>query len=313
MASGDILLLEIVRRSVGGSMKDDEATDDVITRNNAGKNAGRFNKLIFAKALRPIRQCLAQTRSVAESLTFPGLGGMRCVSAKAKDRVRQELDAKIEEFKRLVADFTARYEEHLEAERSFLGHLFRQSDYPVRSELGEKFRLSYTILPFPSIDSEFLKSLNESERAEFEAAYNQRVAAIESRSNDLIRSRILAMVDRMAETLADPKRIFRDSLVENLQGYLAEVGDLALCDDPTVRELKRICEEKLLTAAQTLRDNPDTRLMTSRSAAEIAGRFGAFKRSFAIEEPPAATAEPTTPFVQRDESATSTYQNAVNM
>jgi hypothetical protein len=80
----------------------------------------------------------------------------------------------------------------------------------------------------------------------------------------------------MSEKLADPKAVFRDTMVENTRELCALLPRLNFADDPNLEDLRQQVEGSLLLHPDALRNNPVVRQDKAREAKDIMDKMSAF-------------------------------------
>jgi hypothetical protein len=88
--------------------------------------------------------------------------------------------------------------------------------------------------------------------------------------------RLYERVKHMAEKLADPKAIFRDTMVENTKELCALLPRLNFMDDPDLESLRQQVESSLLKHPEALRNDPDLRRDTAAEAKQIMDKMSVF-------------------------------------
>jgi len=84
-------------------------------------------------------------------------------------------------------------------------------------------------------------------------------------------------VQHMAEQLADPAAVFRDTLVENTREICAVMSRLNFTDDPNLEAMRLEVEQSLTKHhPDALRNDPDLRRNKAAEANDIMKRMGAF-------------------------------------
>ena len=82
----------------------------------------------------------------------------------------------------------------------------------------------------------------------------------------------------MAEKLADPKAIFRDTLVDNTKELCALLPRLNFMDDPNLEALRLQVEGALIKHPEALRNDPDLRRDTAVEAKQIMDKMSVFMK-----------------------------------
>jgi hypothetical protein len=76
--------------------------------------------------------------------------------------------------------------------------------------------------------------------------------------------------------LADPKAIFRDSLVDNIKEQCALLSRLNFMDDPNLEAMRQHVEGSLIKHPDALRNDPDLRRDTAAEAKAIMDKMSVF-------------------------------------
>lgn len=182
---------------------------------------------------------------------------------------------------------TSLCEQYLDAARSFvLGHyerlkedarrkrngLFREHEYPQQAALLRRFRANVRFMPVPS-SGHVIVDLAESEIARVKSSAEQLVEEAVKQAQAELWQRIYEPLRHMAETLADPHRTFRDSLVGNLREILALAPKLSLVHDPMLTEILSSAQTLAATSPDTLRMDLHKRATTAEKAAQLAAKM----------------------------------------
>jgi hypothetical protein len=182
------------------------------------------------------------------------------------------------EWESLVQEFLDNYDQmKLDAQR-ILGSLYNHSDYPNRSELRVKFNMDMAVFPVPS--SDFRVAIGSEELSRIQQDVERRVKDAEQAALKDVWQRLYDRVKHMAEKLADPKAIFRDSMLENTREICALLPRLNFSDDPNLEAMRQQVEASLLKHPEALRNDPDLRQDTAAEAKKIMDAMGAFMGTF---------------------------------
>lgn len=89
--------------------------------------------------------------------------------------------------------------------------------------------------------------------------------------------RLYKHVQHIADKLADPKGIFRDSMLDNAVETCDLLTRLNIADDPNLEAMRREVESKLVSHhPDSLRNDPDLRQDTAAEARKIMDLMGSF-------------------------------------
>jgi len=257
---------------------DKKATQEVATTFNTSKDAGRYNK-----SLLPMNDYLdrvhKKTTFIREKFyknTLPwGMEGTMMLPTTNYLAFMNEFRKEKNEWLTLVNDFKSNYLQLKDDAKRVLGQLYADADYPTESEVGNKFKIDMAVFPVPSTD--FRCQIASDELSRIQQDVEARVADAQATAMKEVWTRLYDRVKHMAEKLADPKSIFRDTLVENLQEQCAMLTRLNFMDDPNLEALRQQVEGTLASHhPDALRNDPDLRRDTAAEAKAIMDKMSIF-------------------------------------
>lgn len=154
-----------------------------------------------------------------------------------------------------------------EAQRN-LGSAFVITDYPTPDELEQLFALDFEFSPIPEgVDFKGLPA-QQAQRLS-DALEKSKRACMENAMRD-VWSRMHDVVFKMAERLSDPKKLFHDTLVTNVQETADLLQHLNAVNDPHIEEIRQRIERDLCRHdARQLRENLTKRGVVARLAKDI--------------------------------------------
>jgi hypothetical protein len=260
---------------------DKGASKEVTTAHGAASAAGRFNKSLLPMndKLDNIHKKTTLIRAKYYDNTLPwGIDGTMMLPTANYLNFMSEFRKERGEWNALVQEFLDNYDQmKLDAQR-ILGSLYNHSDYPNRSELRIKFNMDMAVFPVPS--SDFRVSIGSEELSRIQQDVERRVKDAEQAALKDVWNRLYDRVKHMAEKLADPKAIFRDSMLENTREICALLPRLNFTDDPNLEAMRQQVEASLLKHPEALRNDPDLRHDTAVEARKIMDAMGAFMGTF---------------------------------
>lgn len=256
---------------------DKKATQDVATSYGTTTSAGRFNK-----ALLPMNDLLdrvhkktthIRTKFYANTLPWGMEGTMMLPTSNYLNFVTEFRKEKAE-WQYLVDDFVNNYDQlKLDAQRVLSG-LYNEADYPSSHDIADKFKMDMAVFPVPSTD--FRVSIGTEELTRIQEDVERRVAEAQTKAMREVWDRLYERVKHMAEKLADPKAIFRDTLVDNLKEQCDMLTRLNFTDDPNLEALRSEVESNLLKHPDALRNDPDLRRDQAAEAKAIMDKMSVF-------------------------------------
>jgi hypothetical protein len=152
--------------------------------------------------------------------------------------------------------------------------LYVEADYPSARDIEQKFSIDMAIFPVPA--SDFRVTIASDELTRIQQDVERRVAQAQQTAVRDVWNRLFEKVKHMAEKLADPKAIFRDSMVENARETCALLTRLNFTDDPNLEAMRQEVEVTLLKHPEALRNDPDLRSDTASKAKEIMDKMSVF-------------------------------------
>jgi len=280
-----VLLVQLSISQWTARKLDKRVTADVAQREDAKRDAGRYNKSLVARgALAAIAAIAAEARVDHASYTLPWLqDGTRIMPVDAFKTYSAKMQKHREAFEREVADFLASYPDYIEQAREDLGGLFNAADYPSKWEVAKRFAWRVNTLPMPSaadfrvdLDKDTVAALQADMQADIKAAMGDAVKDVADRLHKVARAMAdkLAAYDPAAGKQGNP---FRDSLVENVRELVAVLPMLNVTGDAQIAKAIEDARAKLVRHdAQALREDAALRAETAQSAADIADAMASF-------------------------------------
>lgn len=256
---------------------DKKVTQDVASSHGVTTAAGRYNKVLLPMndLLDRVhkKSTLIRTKFYENTLPWGIEGTMMLPSANYLSFVTEFRKEK-GEWQYLVNDFERNYMQvRLDAQR-LLGSMYNDADYPSADEIANKFKMDMAIFPVPATD--FRVSIASDELARIQQDVEARVKDAQQQAMKEVWTRLYDRVKSMAEKLADPKAIFRDTLVDNLREQCDMLTRLNFTDDPNLEALRSEVEANLLKHPDALRNDPDLRRDKAAEAKAIMDKMSSF-------------------------------------
>jgi hypothetical protein len=193
------------------------------------------------------------------SLPYPE-PGIRLIRQGDLDEINLHMGEFKDELAEAVRDLDGRFDELKSAARQRLGDLFNEADYPA-SLLG-LFDMAWD---FPSVEPpDYLQRLNPQ-------VYQQECQRVQTRFDEAVRlaetaftEELAKLVDHLAERITGEDdgrpKVFRDSAVENLQGFFERFRSLNIQSNAELDDLVDRAQRVVAgVEPQQLRDSGDLR------------------------------------------------------
>lgn len=268
---GKAMLINLNIRQWSARRADKRAANEVASNHGAKTNKATFYKpLVEGGELEAIKVSAGQARTEHYRRTLPWSdNGPRILSNVGYLDYMQAISQLKGQFQKAVGEFVQSYPLLRQEAKRNLGTLFNEVDYPDVSQIAEKFSFDVSVLPLPKGD-DFRCDLGTEEidriRQEIEA--NTRGALHESMLEAY--NRVALAVEAYIDRLADPKTVFRDSLVQNARDLAAILPSLNIAGDPQLAAIaERLRTRLCVYEPDDLRKDPDARRQAYNEAMEM--------------------------------------------
>lgn len=256
---------------------DKKVTNEVATAHGTTTAAGRYNKSLLPMNdyLDRVHKKTTHIRTKFYENTLPwGIEGTMMLPTSNYLQFMTDFRKEKGEWQYLVDQFVGNYDQlRLDAKR-LLGSLYDDADYPDETDVSRKFKMDMAIFPVPNTD--FRVAIASDELTRIQQDVEKRIADAQTTAMKEVWDRLYDRVKHMAEKLADPKAIFRDTMVENTKELCALLPRLNFMDDPNLEQLRQQVEASLLKHPEALRNDPDLRRDTAAEAKAIMDKMSVF-------------------------------------
>lgn len=177
--------------------------------------------------------------------------------------------------------FLTQYPRLIDAARGKLGPLFDADLYPSADSLAERFTFTLKTSPVPSyaIRETLAAQLGDDLVRDLREEAAQRERAVANAAMRQVYERIKERIVTMRDTLADPTKIFRDSLIGNVADLLDDLPAFNYADDPALDALAGEVRS-LLVPPDALRTMPGVRATAVETAKTITSKIDAMLEAF---------------------------------
>ena len=208
----------------------------------------------------------------------------------------EKVNTRLEEFAstraQRVSMFVAVYESAKAKAEERLGSLFNEKDYPPVELVSSYFDLSWNYLTFgvPDALGKISKTLFEQEQQKANAQWQEAQGMVQ----DLLRVRMQELVKHLTDRLtpgADGKpKIFKSSLISNIDEFLTEFDSLNVSDDGQLAEVVAKAKDLMNGVdAEMLRKSKDLQTSLQNGFAQIENQLAGMitekpKRAISFED-----------------------------
>jgi hypothetical protein len=228
---------------------DKSVSKEIDVNKSTTTKAGNYNKNLLAGAtqLADITKLAGEIRDWHTKQTLPWAdAGTRLLPMENFFDYKTQLSAYESEFQQRVSKFIVEYPNIITVMAYRLGQLFNKDEYPEANKIANKFNMRYTIMPVPETSDfrvDIASAIKEQLEAEYEEAYNARVAVAMQDAW----TRLHNTLEHMAERLSgDEKKIFRDSMIDNALELTSLLSKLNVTNDPKLEQAREKLEQALV-------------------------------------------------------------------
>lgn len=264
----------LVELSIGtwtGRKLDKRASQDVTTSNNAAKGVANVSKKLLGDCaeLDAAQKFVANARNVHYACTMPWSdSGLRLLPTKRYFKYHNEMTALQTEFDRLVNIFLDAYDWEIQHAQLKLGDLFNADEYPTRDNLTHRFRFSMNYMPLPDA-GDWRVDMEQEAKDAIASQYKEFYTKQFEKSMRDVWDRAYEGITKMSERLdyGDnvTKKVFRDSLVDNMREIVELLDTCNVTGDPVMAEAQRKLDQALRgVTPDALREDAYLRAATKR-------------------------------------------------
>lgn len=196
--------------------------------------------------------------------------GFQLASVQAVPEIEEELNAfATVRLPVLVQEFANVYPAKVDEARAALGDQFKASDYPTVAELPGLFSLEWYWIAFTTPEAlppELRQQEEDKLKQKFADAGDQIIEALRASFLELIAH----ATDKLTVGEGEKPKVFRDSLIGNIQDFIGTFNSRNLMNDAELAALVEKAKGVLVGAEpEKLRKNQDTRAAIAAKFAEI--------------------------------------------
>lgn len=266
------MLVELNISTWTGRKLDKRASTEVTASNNAASGVANVNKKLLGDCdeLTAITKFVGTSRNMHYAMTMPwSNSGLRLLPTAQFFKYQEQMTAIEQEFNRLVENFLRVYDWEISEAQAKLGALFNADDYPSSDKLRSKFAfyMSYSAVPE---SGDFRVDLPQEAVAQIKSDYdNFYTNQLERAMND-VWQRTFTALSKMSERLDyaehEKKKIFRDSLVDNVLDMVEMLRVCNVTNDTQMSAMADKLEDSLRgITPEALREDSYLRTETKRA------------------------------------------------
>jgi hypothetical protein len=269
----------LVELSIGnwkGTKLDKRASEVVVSQNNAAKGVANVHKKLLGDCaeLDAVNKFVANARNVHYAITAPWSdSGLRILPTARYFKYHEQMTELQDEFSRLVEVFLQAYDWEISQSQVKLGDLFNPDEYPTADKLRSRFRFNINYIPLPStndwrvdMEQDALNTLKDHYEQFYSNQLQVALKEVWSRTHKALSS----MSERLDYGDDTTKKVFRDSLVENVLEVVDLLSDFNITGDAQMTAMKDKLEDAMRgVTPDALREDAYLRSETKRQVDEV--------------------------------------------
>jgi hypothetical protein len=274
--SGSAMLVELNIRNWAGRKLDKSASQKVTIDNRASTGVANVHKKLLGDCaeLSAVIKFAGNARNAHYAMTMPWSDtGMRLLPTSRYFKYNEQMLVLKAEYFTLVEAFLASYNWEITQAQVKLGDLFNPNEYPSVASLQSKFGFGYTYIPISEakdwrIDIE--ADAKEELARHYESYYHNQLQAAMADVNRRARDVAERMSERLDYSDKETKKVFRDSLVNNVLEIVDLMDACNLTGDQTMRDNAQALRDALTGLdADDLREDHKLRRATKKAVDDV--------------------------------------------
>lgn len=274
------MLVHLKTSSWLGRTKDKKITSEVCTAKNSDPDAGSWWTYLIPKhAIRNVEAARMKCRNTHFKYTLPWMdGSLRILPAAMFMDYSKAMREVIAEHETAVKAFLKEYPLIINNAEKRLGKLKENKRLPSVQEIRHKFEITTDILPMPEV-SDFRCEIGDQEIDSIKKNISESLEKMTVKAVANIWEQFTSLVEKIEQTMKQPKKIFRDSLFTNLKEFCELIPKLNLTGDNNLEGLRKEAIKKLTQlSAPDLRVSKTERKKAYKSAKEIMDKIKGYTK-----------------------------------
>jgi hypothetical protein len=272
------MLVELSISCWTGKKLDKKASNEVTDNKNAKRGVANVNKKLLGDCpeLEAVIKFAANVRTASYASTMPWSdSGLRILPSAAFFTYQNEMTTLQAEFWRLVEAFVQAYDWEVGQAELRLGELFKRGEYPSSESVREKFGFRVNYIPLPDAGDWRVDVGNEA-KATLTKHYSEYYRTQLEGAMRSVWERVYDALKRMSDRLDylgdTDKKVFRDSLVDNVLDMINLLETCNITNDATMKSAADMLRNAMfnVTPAALREDNVLRRQTKARVDAIIA-------------------------------------------
>lgn len=244
-----------------------------MVETDADKTMLRLSKrLVNSEEYDNIVKLQNRARKWVEDRTVPSFfhRGVYLVSLNSIEKVEDYLNNVKKTMGELVEEFLSQYRVQIVEAREGLGSQFNESDYPSPEYLRNSFDINWKWVTF-DVPENLPETIFNAEREKAEKAWEEASESIKQALRESFMKLISHAKEKLTPIPGEKQKIFRDSLIENIEDFLRTFNNRNIVNDTDL--------QGLVEKARDILVNPDNLRKDVSLRAKVAADFSEIERN----------------------------------
>lgn len=195
--------------------------------------------LVDRECLKPVERVRNEARGdlYEKTLPFP-IPGVLFIPKDLIGKIDEKLKKYQTDFNEQAEAFSRNYDLFMQGARLRLNSLYDPDDYPADIRSKFSFSWRFLMLDAPGRSGVLTPEIYEREQEKFQKTIEE----FHELAGATLRTRFAEMVDHVVDRLSGEKKVFRDSLIENIRGFLSDFSQLNINDDTALESQVNRCK-----------------------------------------------------------------------
>ncbi len=213
--------------------------------------------LVDRSCLKPVEEVRHQARTFLYNKTLPfPIPGVLFIPKTLLGEVDEAFQRYQKIFENKVAEFADNYDLFMNTARLRLNGLFNPNDYPTEIRSKFSFAWRFLVVDAPGHSGVLTPEIYNREKENFQRTIKE----FQEIAVTTLRVRFAELVDHIVDRLSGEKKVFRDSMINNIKEFLNDFEKLNISNDAALGEEVARCrailsgvDPKALRSDQTFR------------------------------------------------------------
>jgi len=234
------ILISLKLRQWSARKLDKPISKEICEAKKADQGSGSFNKQIIPKKyLTSINQLVNEIRNYHYENTLPwNHKGADLLPSRNYFKYTTAMGDFQDKFDKEVNEFITHYDTVIQQVHNNLNELYKKQDYPSVKDLRAKFHMEINATPIPKA-GDFRIDINKKELTKLQENLQEKLLEAEQAAETELFNRLYTTLAKAVITLNDPNKIFRNTLIFNIETICRQIPNMNIKNNEKLNELAK--------------------------------------------------------------------------